>query len=251
MSEITITVSRDKRSWIEGDFRRLSNDLIKAGARTGVSENALATALTVIFGKEQRRTVLGKVKNYLAEVYCARVKREYLEHGIPKTGIDGQKRETLIRALTTFDGDNDRRVILSELKICGVFSIDGFYNFKMQALRRSWNDLCSLAKENMPLAAGNDYAYELLLRFLLSTVEPKSETVKVVFGERGYNIETDDNSLMKKELTASELIDSLVDIAPVEIVCDNSVVDGKLISRLSGIFDIKRVNNLLYFCENR
>lgn len=251
MSEILITVSQAKRQWITDELPHFCESLSVVGAAVSFSEANEIFAVDVTFDKSDKANVLTLLKAFFVNVYCTHVKRQYISEKLSSAGLPNEQRGALIRALTAFDVESDRRIVSGAIRLNKIFDVEGFYNFKLKGLRSSWDDLCALARENLSYASVNNGAYALLLRFLLSTVEPKSETVSVKKEADGYTIVADDGRLSSYRLSVSELFDALVDIAPVEILCDESVVDGRLISRLNGIFDIRRVNNLLYFCENK
>lgn len=251
MSEINVVVSQNKLHWIRGELQSFFRELSSAQSTVTCSECPEIFNINVAFNKNFKNEVLAIIKKMVCNAYCLVAKKEYLEKCIPAVGIEKGKRDTLIRALVSFDSDNDRKIVLNALKIGKIFNVDGFYNFKLGLLRNSWDDLCVLAKENASFAPTSDSSFDLLLRFLLSTVEPKNETVSVTKKNDGYAVRNETEVELCSKMSAVELIDTLVDIAPVEIVCDETVVDGKLISRLNGIFELKRVNNLLYFCENK
>ncbi len=251
MSEITIVISKKKFHWISGKLSCFFKTLINSEVSVSCNESPETVMIILSFEKNDKNKVLHIIKEFLCETYCSVAKREYLEKVIPKSSIEKEKRETLIRALVSFDGENDRKIVLSSLKIERIFNIDGFYNFRLRALQREWEDLSMLARENLQLSQSKNYTVDLLLRFLLGAITPINETVRICYSDDGYRIFTPQGTELSSCLSEKELLDGLVDIAPIEIICDETITSDKLTTRLNSIFDIKRVNNLLYFGENK
>lgn len=247
MLETKMTISENRSRWTEAGEERLMSGLAALGGRYTYEYAYGRKVMTVTYPRAARTEAERAVKRFLSDIFCRSVKRDYLVSRLKLPMLGENSREILLRTLIAFDRDRDAELVRRKLKLSSEISIDGFYRFRLSELDARWLEIARLTEENVALLY-DEGALDLLLKFLLSAVEPRSETVSVSETERGYLLVEPGEP--DRLLCRKELIPALVDIAPMEIVLENGITDRALGVRISSIFDVKGANNTLIFGEN-
>ena len=120
----------------------------------GILSGPAAQGATVQIGFENGRVTLsaeaeslGELKELaaekIAEVLCVGYKYELLSRVIRPAGLSAEDREILLAAIIAADFAEDRRYIQVRLRDMSVHTIDGFYLFRLQALREKWKGVAA------------------------------------------------------------------------------------------------------------
>lgn len=249
MFEIRLTVSAANSAWTAGDTE-LKQNIELAGGQAAISDVFGRHVIEITCGLREKAQVVKLIKEFLGEIYCLNLKRKYLLDRLRLPMLQNLSKEIFIRTLIAFDRERDAELVAESVRLEREFSIDGFYYFRLKELNDRWSEIAKLTEDNAALLY-DESALNLLLKFLLSAVAPKSETVRILEKNGCYIMKASDAPLGERPLSSGELMLELVDIAPMEIVFENKITDGKLLLRLSNIFDVKDANNTLSFGEIR
>lgn len=250
MFKTKLTIANTRKHWMLGDERKLIAEIEKRGGEAYVFDEYGRHCVSIACKKSAKQEIVRTIKEFLVGTYTKSLKRQFLlsKINMPKSGTLSD--EILIRTLIAFDRERDSVTVIEKLQIEEEFAIDGFFDFRLGELSERWCEIASLTNDNIILLY-DENALNLLLRFLLSAVAPKSETVRILERSGKYIIKADGFPFApERRLTAEELILELIDIAPMEIVFGNNIKDNKLKTKLNNIFDVKGVNNILCFGEN-
>ena len=79
----------------------------------------------------------------IAEVLCVGYKYDLFSRSIRPAGLGAEEREILLAAIIAADFSEDYRYIRARLRDMAVHTIDGFYLFRLQALREKWKSIAS------------------------------------------------------------------------------------------------------------
>lgn len=198
----------------------------------------------------QKSAVVAEVKGFLVYCFCEVLKRNYFTNALRYVLLPQREKEMLIETLVAFDRETDHESVSKKLVLRNEISMDGFYAFKMTDDVSRWKSEANLALENDALFYDSE-KFKLLLRFLLSTVIPKSETVWACEGSDGrYFIKTDGGELCSAD-NERELIKLLIDIAPIEVKLTSEICNNETLCRICELFDVKTIFRALNFCENK
>ena len=77
----------------------------------------------------------------VAESVAIGYKYALFQKNIRPSGLSETDREVLLCALVSADFDEDKRYVAERLKDIRVYSIDGFFNFRLQALKEKWTGI--------------------------------------------------------------------------------------------------------------
>ncbi len=245
MYEINITVSPTFYGWNDEAEIKLKNSMSKVSDCIEFSDGYDGRRIYIRFNNAEKAEY--ELKTFLIEFYCVNAKRGYLASKLRLSVVSELSRAALIHTLIAFDRDRDEEAIKDELRFGESFSVDGFYNFRLRGIERRWDEIVCLTSDNFALMY-DENALDLLIRFLLSTVTPRYESI--LLGEQSgcYEIGTTDGKKIKAK-SAGELIAELIDIAPMEIILRGELSDGVLEKRIIDMFDVKGKRNSLVFGE--
>jgi hypothetical protein len=186
-------------------------------------------------GIEHSDTLKKALKDYMCELYLTRVKKDYMRSHI-KINVDIF--DILLCILVGFDRDSERDLLDKTIVIGEDFSIDGYFNFRLGELRRRWDEICSLAKENAFFLTNQDTMYELL-RFLMSTIKPKVERITVRWIEGKFVVLGVDDLVLFRCDTPEDLMLYFIETAPLEIRIVGDILPSAQRRILDCIFEDK------------
>ncbi|MCL2570516.1 MAG: putative sporulation protein YtxC [Firmicutes bacterium] len=99
---------------------------------------------------------------------------------------------TFIQALCQFDYQTDKFIARTLLEIGHTFDLDSFYDFCLDKLKKRWDEVITIANDNMPLLLCRQTFTELL-SYLLTNLESKIDTI--ILKEESGKINVYDRSL--------------------------------------------------------
>jgi hypothetical protein len=132
------------------------------------------------------------IADALADIIITDCKAHYINERIRLPIRDRLARHAFTSALSTFDRDTDKIIAKSILdNFTGgagcVCRLDGLYEFRLDALKSRWEEVCLLANENICYLVCQRTFLELL-RFLISNIDGISDEVHVVRGAEGLEV---------------------------------------------------------------
>lgn len=245
MCEINITVSPGFYGWNDETESKLKNSMCEVSDYIEFSDGFDGRRVYIRFDDAEK--LEAALTTFLTEFYCVSAKRGYLTNKLRLPMISELSRDALIHTLIAFDRDRDEESIKDVLRLGENFSIDGFYNFRLRGIERRWNEIIGLTADNFALMY-DENALDLLIKFLLSTVAPRYDSI--LLGEKTgyYEIDTNDGEKFIAD-NAGELLATLIDIAPMEIILRGELSDNTLEKRIIDMFDVSGERNSLAFGE--
>ena len=245
MCEINITVAPGFYGWNDETENKLKNSVSEVSDCVEISDGFDGRRVCIRFDDAEK--IEAALTTFLTEFYCVSAKRGYLANKLRLPMISELSKDALIHTLIAFDRDRDEESIKDELRFGESFSIDGFYNFRLRGIERRWNEIIGLTADNFALMY-DENALDLLIRFLLSTVAPRYDSI--LLGERAgyFEIETNDGEKIRAG-SECELIAALIDIAPMEIILRGELSNNALEKRIIDMFDVRGERNSLVFGE--
>ncbi|MCL2621667.1 MAG: putative sporulation protein YtxC, partial [Firmicutes bacterium] len=167
-----------------------------------------------------------QIENTIAEVIINEYKAAFLKKSLILPIENEINKAAFIKALTTFDRDSDKIITLTQLNITNKteeFLLDSFFNFKLEALRKRWEEVCKLANENTSYLVCSQTFVELL-RFLIKNLESKCNEVHLFSNNNTYQLLNQDFKPIKpvysnEEVSAElDVIQNLISLSPKKIV---------------------------------
>ncbi len=235
-----LSIPRKERSLIEKYYNPLIQKLNKYEVIVTETVNEKRIYFSFSYASVNKVSVIKILRAFLCAVYCVSYKRKFIEEGLSDIPLPIEKKEVLLQTLVCFNREEEFVLVGRGIDLSARFAIDGHYNFKMSMIKDSWEESIVVTHNNCDLLM-EDRSFNLLLRFLLSTVEPKSETVTIE--EDGERLSLLAESGKVTVTNEKDALLALIDIAPVEVYYPQEPQSNRLFCRLREIFEVKDGNN--------
>ncbi len=168
--------------YLEGKLRRSLH--CGAGAIAYTERDGRAY-LNVAYDDAREKEIERVLLEGLCEIFAVGYKKQYLTEALqlrPQTLLQ----KTLLNAMSIFDVSRDKRMLLKQLrkhKNSEDFSLDGFYHFRLQALKQNWDEIVDATQNNQEIIYDRTASLEFL-NYLLEAVPSlcKEITAKIKEG---------------------------------------------------------------------
>lgn len=157
-------------------------------------------------------------------------------------GIDASNfyQNILVNTICVFDNDYDKQLISKIIDVEQPVYLDGYYNFKITAMKRKWSEIGALVCENGYIVNDDEMILEFL-QYLLESVPCKVKQLSIVFENGDYTLFNSNNkvieklySLAKTTTAQEEAILNAVCLKPQLVKVYN---DGSANSEFCGMLD--------------
>ncbi len=184
--------------------------------------------------------------DYIESVY----KLNYLKQKIKNPLSNSLAFNAYIKVLALFDKSTDESALGKILIFNQTFFVDSFLEFRLNPLKKHWNNLAELSSDNLTMF--NSATFIDIIRFLINTMDNLVYKVKVICdGEHFsiYNMKNKNEKIKKiaECKNSTELITNVLNSCPsyidIYINGDNSY---EAVSFLSNVF----TNRLKIFMKN-
>ena len=183
------------------------------------------------------------VKQKIAESILFFYKKDYI---VSKLNFEKPKTtymNVFLQTLVCFDGEADKHFIEQCLDFDDRVFVDAVVAFKLKFLKKKWEELVSLANENVMYFLSEDSLLELI-KFLISNLEHRCYAVNVFSKSDCYFLcdlqgkRIDDFMLEKQGIYEDgSLLSTLVALNPEKIIVHcNKFVKDKLLRNLFSLF---------------
>lgn len=125
------------------------------------------------------------IKEKLAEIILSNYKKDYILSKLDFEFSQSIAMKVFLQTLVCFDSELDKQVITDNINIKDNFCIDSFVNFRLQFLKKKWNELVSLANENAMYLISEDSFLEFT-KFLISNLDHRCYAVNVFSKKNCY-----------------------------------------------------------------
>lgn len=134
--------------------------------------------------EEVSRPATEELLDKLCDVLAIGYKYDFFIKKVKTVGLCEKDKELLIAALIAADYDDDKRYIRTRMGLCDFsgdfqFAIDGFFNFRLLALKNKWNEVAEYIPEYFSRKELGDFISYLLC-------EKRGKRV-IIDGEKVYD----------------------------------------------------------------
>ena len=164
------------------------------------------------------RRVVSVLVTQLAKIIISDAKCHYIKSNMRLIIPDELNRHAFIHALCSFDKETDFLIAKSLIVLTPHFALDSFYDFRIQPLKKRWQEVCHLANDNQAYLICPRTFCELL-RFLISNIDPKCDE---------FHVRNDGS-------TDVAIVTKLIDLAPRKIIVHKDC-NAHLTNRLKTLF---------------
>ena len=176
-----------------------------------------------------------EVRNALVTFYTTFVKSEYLSRRIVRYAKSDYLVQIYIKILSSFNlSDETAKLFELMSEIYENFCLDGFYEFRMGAIIEGWEKLVGLSRDNSDLIR-DEQSFATLLRYMLSCLPSRSDSVSIDFCDDKFLIKSD--KISKSFNSPDDVIFALIDLAPNKVYLSAAAGKTRIDEKIFGIFD--------------
>lgn len=146
MEEITVSERSDRSFNITYLYNALSDAVQSLGCKEKLLFGEERAALRISFGKEAEAQIRAHTRDKIAEVIGIGYKYYFLKEKL-NVCLGRREKRLLCAALIAADLDGDKAYIRRKLERAEEYSIDGFYAFRLSALREKWEKIVAYIPE--------------------------------------------------------------------------------------------------------
>lgn len=103
----------------------------------------------------------------------------------------------LVNTICAFDNEYDKQLISKVIDVEQPVYLDGYYNFKINSLKRKWAEIVSLVCENGYIVNDNEMILEFL-QYLLESIPSKLKQLSITFENGDYTLFNSGNKVVSK-----------------------------------------------------
>lgn len=230
MFRFLLGVDEAHKEWgvhIKNSLCNALTDCMVAGGRKGKRYQI------AIAGEPQNKAdTIKTINDCVVDRLCYHAKLGYVYRKL-KVPLDDFRKNILAHALTGFDSESDKKILSKSYVFNSGTALDGVYRFKMQKLKKRWDEIISLTVENGMYIA-QDGTYFELIRFLFSNIEARVKDVSIKGGDE-YRI-FGENRLLFASKDVKEIVYALIDYAPVTVAINKSFGNDDTVNLITKIF---------------
>ena len=222
---------------IEKDIKLLN------GIITILKTNNLIKVLIAVPYNYKRRFIKF-IKTKVAENILLCYKKDYIISRLCFNQISSTKMHVFLKALVCFDSETDKDIILKRLEdINKKIVVESFINFKINFLKKKWNELVDLANDNSSYITSED-TFNELIKFLISNLENRINAVNI-FNKNNCYFLCDTNGKVIDDFLCEDagkydeekLLTNLIALNPEKIIIHDQIyVEDKLLNNLYEYF---------------
>lgn len=236
MFELTISTSLDKQSYITTLYKNLLPEIKNASGVVLKENNDGRTFFTIAVNKEHKDYFLSKIIDHIVFMIIDDYKFNFFKDRLIQEN-ENVIYDSFLKAISIFDADIDRNIILKQLELKDVVLIDSLYHFKLQELKRRWQKTVDIILINQILKSENSMLE--ILKYLVAMSESGIQKADVVISQKMLKLKHFDKTKNFKNTFSgiSSFFAEMIELNPAKIdvkVVDDS--DKKIVGMLSKIF---------------
>lgn len=162
MAQITVTDRDFNRNNLLYVQNSISEFLSQISGRVDLVQTGSRSMLTVLCEDKFADIVGCEIADKCAEVIAINYKYDFFKKRVKLCGLKPVEFEILMASLIAADLDEDKRYAYVKLKGEKEVAIDGLYNFRMQPLKRKWEDIVSYVPQSFVNSQLKDFISYLL-----------------------------------------------------------------------------------------
>ncbi len=237
MYQIKICADSRHRDWITQLYDSLKAFVTEKNGVIFTSEEKDRVFVSV-GAQVHPQSLKKKLKEEVCNLFLSYVKRSYLCDAIEPFARNRYLLRVYLYILSGLNRTEEYEFLRSSMLLSSHFALDGYYRFRMEEVRRRWDELIELTAQNGDLLQ-EDGSFSLLLKYMLSCLPSKTDCAYVDYDEGRFCVSA--RGEMRETDHAEEVILFLVDLAPNKIALSKKATNTDLDDKISGIFDAEFV----------
>lgn len=139
--EIVVSEKERNARYIAYVYTSLMPYIEACGAKSSLTFGGERIGLTLRADKKYESYLRRFAEEKIAETVAVGYKYEIFRRELHPAGLNAEEREILFAALVAADFADDKRYVFARLRGASVYSVDGFFAFRLGALLRKWKGI--------------------------------------------------------------------------------------------------------------
>ena len=161
---------------------------------------------------------------------------------------DNFYKNVLVNVICVFDNDYDKQIVSRLVEVDQTVCIDGYYNFRLGAVKKKWSDITRLVSDNFYVLSDNSLIVEFL-QYLLESTPSKVKNLSVSFeggsfvlyGSGGKVLEPS-ISLAKQATVEEEAMLNVLCLKPQRVkIYHSTPLSADFTEMLSSLFEVEYI----------
>lgn len=192
---------------------------------------------------EKKEQAMSLLKENLAEMILTYYKKEYIMSKLNFEVDHSVNMHVFLQTLICFDSDVDKQIIIGDLNFDKSIYLNSYINFRLKFLKNKWDELVTLANDNIMYLLSEDSFVELI-KFLISNLDYRCYAVNIFSKQNCYLLcdmegKVINDFLLDKNIVYDDnkLLTSLIALNPEKIIIHcNSFLKENLLKNLYNFF---------------
>ncbi|MCM1195280.1 MAG: hypothetical protein NC332_05040 [Firmicutes bacterium] len=179
-------------------------------------EDKFRNYFTLACSDTYRFQINRSVTNAVVEALSLGYKNVYVRELLKVDGDDFFQ-NVLVNTICMFDNEYDRQSVAKLVDVDKTVCLDGYYNFRMSAVKRKWYDITKLVTDNDFILTDKELITEFL-QYLLESMVTKVKEVSVSIERDGFALYGKDGKALNKLQSMAKTIRAEED-AMLNVIC--------------------------------
>ncbi len=236
MFELSISSSIDKQAYISKLYKLLSSEINKSGGVATKHNYHGRSHFSMAVKKTQKDYFKSKILDYIVFMIIDDYKFNFFYDKIESTN-ENIVYQSFLKAISIFDADIDRDVIIRQIDFKDTILVDSFYHFKLQELRTRWQKTADIININQ--ITKNKTAMLDILKYLTTMSDNTISSAEVTILKDQLKLKKFKSSknYTRNFFGLSNFLSEIIELNPAKINLNiEDCSDNELVEVLSKIF---------------
>ncbi len=199
MYETTVSVEKENNHLLNYVKWQMEQSLIQVDGLMAESQESLRDYFSFACADNYRFQMQRQLRETISQTLALGYKNVYVRK-LLKIDKNSFFQNILVNTLCLFDNDYDRQAVRHLIDIEKSIYIDGYYNFRMETLKKKWQEIANLVNDNYYVMTDKTLIVEFL-QYLLESSSSKLKKLTVSIEKERFILYGDSDEVM--EPTAS------------------------------------------------
>ena len=162
MASITVTEKTENQNNLYYLQNALAEVITQSRCTLKASESDGRAKIQLTVPDGYKEIVKSELIDKISEVIAINYKYAYFKKAIEIKGLTSEEKEILLASLISADLEDDKKYVFYRIKSFDDLPIDGLYNFRLQLLKKKWQDVVSFMPSCFINTQLDDFLYYLL-----------------------------------------------------------------------------------------
>lgn len=184
MYEATVSVAKENAHLLDYVKKQMEPALSEVDGLVAETEDKFRNLFSLACADTYRFQIRRKLTDVVSQALSLGYKNVYVRQLL---NVDGRNfyQNVLVNTICLFDNDFDKQAISRLVDAEHTVCIDGYYNFRLEAVKRKWQEIVKLVSDNFYVLTDNRLITEFL-QYLLESAPSKVKNLSVSIESDGF-----------------------------------------------------------------